>query len=78
MCKMSISIWGKTTYSVVCKMVHEGAQSLETDLKSADLNRSWGFKPPQGHQIKVNKYVEFELTLGLSQQFNVFAQAATS
>ena len=21
------------------------------DLKSADLNRSWGFKSPSGHQI---------------------------
>jgi hypothetical protein len=24
----------------------------KTDLKSADLNRSWGFKSPSGHHIK--------------------------
>jgi hypothetical protein len=44
-------------YLHTCNMVDNNqfvfmVKSADTaDLKSADLNRSWGFKSPSGHQV---------------------------
>jgi len=49
-CKCINSLWGWfvwVRHGSVCRR-----NVPKSDLKSADLNRSWGFKSPSGHQIK--------------------------
>ncbi len=45
-----VSASNKTSYSGFCVGVQLVAKPSKTDLKSADLYRSWGFKSPSGHQ----------------------------
>ena len=39
------------TYADFCRDVQPCAKHVKSDLKSADLNGSWGFESPSRHQL---------------------------